>query len=308
MIVALLFTCLLTTKAASAPAPEIDVSGTVYHIVDGDTIDAFPVGRIRLADIDAPESGQTGYTEAKNYVSSLTYNKRIYLDVDDLYVKDQYNRLVAVVYVRYDSVYLLNVNKALVDGGYAVVSDYNNEFDPYTWTLYVNYPEGSLPGTYDALLQQYNDLNSKYQSLQQQYATLQDQYNQSVASYNALQSRDTSLQNSYNDLNARYQALQSQFNTLQASYNDLRTKYDDLLKTGTNTDITGLQRNLSDFQNKLNDTKAQLVAVEKDRAELESRFSSSQGQLPIWQGATVVGFVVGMGVMHLIGRKRRTRK
>lgn len=30
---------------------------SVYKVVDGDTLDAFPVGRVRLADVDAPELG-----------------------------------------------------------------------------------------------------------------------------------------------------------------------------------------------------------------------------------------------------------
>ncbi len=38
---------------------EIDETGTVYNIVDGDTVDVTSVGRIRLADIDCPESGES---------------------------------------------------------------------------------------------------------------------------------------------------------------------------------------------------------------------------------------------------------
>lgn len=34
---------------------EVDVCVDIYHVVNGDTIDAFPIGRIRLADIDASE-------------------------------------------------------------------------------------------------------------------------------------------------------------------------------------------------------------------------------------------------------------
>ncbi len=37
---------------------EIDSTGTAYYIVDGDTLDVTSVGRIRLADIDTPESGE----------------------------------------------------------------------------------------------------------------------------------------------------------------------------------------------------------------------------------------------------------
>jgi hypothetical protein len=42
-----------------------------------------------------------------------------------------------VVYVDYDSTHLTNVNKALLDNGHAVISNFNNEFSPYSWSLLV---------------------------------------------------------------------------------------------------------------------------------------------------------------------------
>jgi len=119
---------------------EVDATASVYHVVDGDTFDAFPVGRVRLADVDAPERGEAGYTEATNALKSLVLNKKVYLDVDDLNVMDSYNRIVCVVYVRNNSTHLMNVNYWLVIYGYAKISDYSNEFNPYTWSLYVYYP------------------------------------------------------------------------------------------------------------------------------------------------------------------------
>jgi len=118
---------------------EIDRTDTVYNIVDGDTLDATSVGRIRLADIDTPEVGQSGAAAATNYLSSLVNNKLIYIDVDDVYVTDIYGRTVAVIYVRYDDERLLNVNLALVNHGYADFDNYPNEFNPNDWTLYDNH-------------------------------------------------------------------------------------------------------------------------------------------------------------------------
>jgi PKD repeat protein len=119
---------------------EVDATASVYRVVDGDTFDAFPVGRVRLADVDAPEIGEAGYTKATNALKSLVLNKKVYLDVDDLNVMDRYNRIVCVVYVRNNSTHLMNVNHWLVINGYAKISDYPNEFNPYTWSLYVYYP------------------------------------------------------------------------------------------------------------------------------------------------------------------------
>jgi len=119
---------------------EVDVTAFVYRIVDGDTFDAFPVGRVRLADVDAPERGEAGYTEAVNALRRLILDRKVYLDVDDLYVMDRYNRIICVVYVRHNSTHLMNVNYWLVANGYVKISDYANEFNPYAWSLYVYYP------------------------------------------------------------------------------------------------------------------------------------------------------------------------
>jgi endonuclease YncB( thermonuclease family) len=58
LTVSLLFCVLFLTFNSfllSSFAFEADKTGTVYNIVDGDTIDVSSVGRIRLADIDTPE-------------------------------------------------------------------------------------------------------------------------------------------------------------------------------------------------------------------------------------------------------------
>ena len=120
---------------------EVDVKARVYKVIDGDTFDAFPVGRVRLADVNAPELSEAGGLEAKQALYKLVYGREVYLDVDDKYVMDRYHRIVAVAYVRANATHLLNVNEWLVTNGYAEVRDYPNEFDPRSWTLYVYYPE-----------------------------------------------------------------------------------------------------------------------------------------------------------------------
>ena len=116
---------------------EIDDSGNCSNIVDGDTIDVQGVGRIRLADVDSPESGEAGYQEAKNHITSLIYGKDVYLDIDDKYRTDIYGRIVAVTYIRHNSTHFLNVNKDMLNRNFAVIMNYDNEFDPSEWTLYV---------------------------------------------------------------------------------------------------------------------------------------------------------------------------
>jgi endonuclease YncB( thermonuclease family) len=130
----------VASPVSSSPGVEIDVIAVVKRVVDGDTFDAFPVGRIRLADIDAPELGTAEGEASRIALERLTLGKTVYLDVDDLYVIDRYNRVVAIAYIRYNDTHLLNVNKWLVDNGYARVVDYPNEFKPSAWTLYVYFP------------------------------------------------------------------------------------------------------------------------------------------------------------------------
>lgn len=93
---------------------EIDTTAEVWNVIDGDTFDAFPVGRIRPADINAPEYNKTGYEDSRNYLKELIDGKQVYLDVDDNYMDDSSKRLICVVYVRKNSTHLWNVNKKMI--------------------------------------------------------------------------------------------------------------------------------------------------------------------------------------------------
>ena len=117
---------------------EIDAMGTVYYIYDGDTYNQTGLDNncIRLADIDCNESSEPGYQEAKDYLTNLIYGKFVFLDINDIYGTDPFGRWVGLVYVRHNSTHCLNVNKAMLDSGYAVLDNYDNEFNPYLWKLY----------------------------------------------------------------------------------------------------------------------------------------------------------------------------
>lgn len=122
---------------------KIDFITTVTEVIDGDTFDTTIGEKIRLADIDAPDSYDnfTGYEKAREYLKSLIENKLAYLDVDD-YGSTTYGRIVCVVYFRVNTTHLLNVNKELLNLGYAKIWDHtNNEFDPYSWNEFIYYPD-----------------------------------------------------------------------------------------------------------------------------------------------------------------------
>ena len=64
----------------------------VLKIVDGDTIDVEGIGRIRMADINAPELSTKEGQKAKEFVKSLCLGKTVYLDIDDEKVVGKYGR------------------------------------------------------------------------------------------------------------------------------------------------------------------------------------------------------------------------
>ena len=137
---------LLLCLAAGAPD---EAYGRVIKVVDGDTIDialqdynssqiAEDVIRIRLADIDTPETRGAKACEAGKNASAYTrtwlLSNYVFLDLDNNTGKDPYGRWVAVVYLAEDGQPSRNFNKQLVDSGHAVIDDFrNNEFDPWSW-------------------------------------------------------------------------------------------------------------------------------------------------------------------------------
>ena len=108
-------------------------SGIVIKVVDGDTIDIEDVGRRRLADVNTPEIDTEEGKEAKEHVKGLCDGKKVYLDIDDLYITGKYGRIVAVVYIPYNETHYVNLNQLLLKEGYAEARDYPNEFYPDAW-------------------------------------------------------------------------------------------------------------------------------------------------------------------------------
>ncbi len=131
----------------------IDALVELLSVIDGDTINVrVIIGQIRdnqlignytlrLADIDAPEISTSEGKESKVFLSSLLNNltdNNLYLDIDNKYIFDRYNRIVAVVYYK-DGDNLVNINKYLVEQGYAKINDYDNEFNPSEFELNNDY-------------------------------------------------------------------------------------------------------------------------------------------------------------------------
>ena len=94
-------------------------SGTVTKVIDGDTLDVTTIEgetiTVRLALIDAPETDESGFDEAKNFMTEQCLDKNSEVDPDNNQGLT-YGRTVAVVYC--DGV---NVNEAILDSGFADV-------------------------------------------------------------------------------------------------------------------------------------------------------------------------------------------
>lgn len=92
----------------------------VTYIVDGDTLDVDTGERVRLICINTPERGEYYYSEAKEYLKSLTLNKEVDL-IKDISETDRYGRLLRYIYLT-DGTF---VNELMVRNGYAKVYPYN---------------------------------------------------------------------------------------------------------------------------------------------------------------------------------------
>ena len=122
---------------------EIDASTVVSSVIDGNTFETTTEGMIKLADVDTTchdWDNSTGFISSKSILASLIDGKTVYLEIDSLYVTDYFgtgNRTVCVIYIDFNSTHYLNVNQALVEQGFVISNDYENDFNPDDWTRYI---------------------------------------------------------------------------------------------------------------------------------------------------------------------------
>lgn len=105
----------------------------VTHIVDGDTIDIDISGksnRVRLLGVNTPESvaqnrpDECYGREASEYLKSLLEKRKVSIELDlKKPERDEYGRILAYI-MRDDK---LNINKAMIEGGYAYEYTYKGQ-------------------------------------------------------------------------------------------------------------------------------------------------------------------------------------
>jgi micrococcal nuclease len=103
----------------------------------------YGIQRVRLVGVNAPEIGEAGYEEAKEFVNKTCWGEAIKLDVDDMKQFDPYYRILAVVYVN-DT----NLNEKMVREGYAEVMYIPpSEFDSREWKVDYTPSPSQMPTT-----------------------------------------------------------------------------------------------------------------------------------------------------------------
>lgn len=101
----------LTTKEG------IEIAGPVTEVIDGDTVDISGSVRIRLALVNTPEVGQTGFESAKKFVEDLCLFKNGEVDMDEGQRQGSFGREIGMLYCEG-----LNVNEALMNNSMATIS------------------------------------------------------------------------------------------------------------------------------------------------------------------------------------------
>jgi parallel beta-helix repeat protein len=93
---------------------------------------------------------------------------------------------------------------------------------PFTLLYY------ELLEAYNALLADYQDLNSTYYGLLSDYSELQSNYNSLNLTYYELAQNHTLLQSNFDSIMTSYSELQEQYDSLNSTYNDRLTSYNNL--------------------------------------------------------------------------------
>lgn len=94
---------------------QADFNGKVVKVIDGDTVDILTPKkqkvRVRLLDIDAPESRQAYGNAARKYLASLIAGKNVFVKENK---KDIYQRTLGTIFLNQ-----ININAKMVESGFA---------------------------------------------------------------------------------------------------------------------------------------------------------------------------------------------
>jgi len=95
-----------------------------------------------------------------------------------------------------------------------------------------------LATRYNALLEDFNNINSKYYQLLATYGLLNQTYWQTLENYTRLQANFTTLNLTYEQLQANFLQLQNSYNSVQTTLNSLNSTYNRLASESAGTRTT----------------------------------------------------------------------
>lgn len=96
---------------------------SAINVIDGDTFVLNNGEIIRLLCVDTPEEGDSGYEEARDYLSSIiSENENLTIERQGL---DKYNRTLAWVYSGEKNNERL-INKEIIDNNFGVIFEYES--------------------------------------------------------------------------------------------------------------------------------------------------------------------------------------
>ena len=111
--------------AASASDSSRTYEGTVMSIIDGDSIEVSGIdGEVRLIGVDAAESGECYYRQAKGFAQDELEGEQVELRTDDRDEESDGDRLFAYVYVDGE-----HFNLDAVSQGYARERSYGSGYE-----------------------------------------------------------------------------------------------------------------------------------------------------------------------------------
>ena len=100
-----------------------DIHGEIIRIIDGDTVDVLvnktPI-RVRLVDIDAPESKQPFGQKSRQFLADMIFRQQVTIVEKG---KDRYNRVLGTVFKEDNT----NVNESQVSNGMAWAYRYREQ-------------------------------------------------------------------------------------------------------------------------------------------------------------------------------------
>jgi hypothetical protein len=122
---------------------EIVNSVEVKSVIDGVSFSTITEDIFKLADVETrctDWDNSTGLISSKSFLASFIEGKTVYLDIDSQYKTDifgRHNKTVVVVYVDHNATHYINVNQVIVEHGLLLIDDYENDFNPESWSRYV---------------------------------------------------------------------------------------------------------------------------------------------------------------------------